>query len=308
MALMTARPWKAPKTGVYHLLQRTPRDLLPRLKGTTVSLPIADEFATVRVGDIIQASLRTKDAREAKQRHAVADAALKRWLDAERNGPSRLTHKQALALAGVLFRDFTEAHEDDPGEAERWLIEHRDDILAQYGKAGRARLMIGEDARRQFSREERFGKLADELLAREGLVIDADSRTRLVDAVAEALGNATLGILRMAGGDYSPDPTGARFPAWSRPSEPKAAPPETITAAALFDRWAAYSADKKAPNTIKRYRGSFRSLIAFVKDRDIRSLTQDDLYAWANHRKEVEGVHASAINRNDLVAARAFSV
>lgn len=40
-----------------------------------------------------------------------------------------------------------------------------------------------------------------------------------------------------------------------------------------------------------------------MKDRDIRSLTQDDLYAWANHRKDVEGVHASAINRNDLVAA-----
>ena len=76
MVLMTARPWKDPKTGVYHLRQRTPRDLLARLKGQTVALPVGDAFVTVKVGDIVQASLRTKEASEARNRHAVADGAL----------------------------------------------------------------------------------------------------------------------------------------------------------------------------------------------------------------------------------------
>ncbi|WP_204351171.1 hypothetical protein, partial [Serratia marcescens] len=81
--------------------------------------------------------------------------ALKRRLEAERQGPARLTQKQALALAGVLFREFTAAHDDDPGDADRWFNEHRDDIIA---------FMNGDDTRRRSAREERFGKLADGLL------------------------------------------------------------------------------------------------------------------------------------------------
>ena len=41
----------------------------------------------------------------------------------------------------------------------------------------------------------------------------------------------------------------------------------------------------------------------FTKDRDIRSLTPDDIYTWAEHRRDTEGVSARVINKNDLVAA-----
>ncbi|WP_186813047.1 tyrosine-type recombinase/integrase [Methylorubrum extorquens] len=71
----------------------------------------------------------------------------------------------------------------------------------------------------------------------------------------------------------------------------------------LFDRWAAYSTDKRAANTLKRYRASFRSLAAFVGERDVRSLTSDDLFGWAEWRRDHDGVSARAINKNDLVAA-----
>ncbi|NEU11973.1 site-specific integrase [Methylobacterium sp. BTF04] len=77
---------------------------------------------------------------------------------------------------------------------------------------------------------------------------------------------------------------------------------ELLTVANLFEQWAVYSADKKAANTIKRYRGSFRSFAAFAKSRDARSLTADDVFAWAEMRRDVEGVSARAINKNDLVA------
>jgi hypothetical protein len=40
MALMMARPFRD-KSGTYHLRQRTPKDLLERLRGADVSLPIS---------------------------------------------------------------------------------------------------------------------------------------------------------------------------------------------------------------------------------------------------------------------------
>ena len=49
MALSMARPSQDPKIGIRHLRQRTPRALL-RLKGTLVTLPIGDDFATVKIG------------------------------------------------------------------------------------------------------------------------------------------------------------------------------------------------------------------------------------------------------------------
>jgi site-specific recombinase XerD len=64
-------------------------------------------------------------------------------------------------------------------------------------------------------------------------------------------------------------------------------------------------ADKKAKNTLKRYRASLKSLAAFTGQRDIRSITGDDLHAWAEHRRDQEGVSPRAVNKNDLVAARA---
>nr|WP_274382764.1 tyrosine-type recombinase/integrase [Methylorubrum extorquens] len=78
---------------------------------------------------------------------------------------------------------------------------------------------------------------------------------------------------------------------------------ESVSAYDLFDKWAAYSTDKRAANTLKRYRSSFRSLAAFVGERDVRSLTSDDLFAWAEWRRDHDGVSARAINKNDLVAA-----
>ncbi|CAO4142759.1 hypothetical protein [Methylorubrum aminovorans] len=59
MALMTAQPWKPPKTGAHDLRQRTPLDLLHSVKGQSVALPVGDAFITVKVGDAIQASLLT---------------------------------------------------------------------------------------------------------------------------------------------------------------------------------------------------------------------------------------------------------
>ena len=75
-----------------------------------------------------------------------------------------------------------------------------------------------------------------------------------------------------------------------------------LTTADLLERLA-YHADKKAKNTLKRYRVSLRSLAAFFGERDARSLSGDDLHAWAEQRRDRDGVSPRAVNKNDLVAA-----
>jgi hypothetical protein len=53
MALLMARPWKDPKSGVWHLRQRLPQDLL-QLKGQAVTLPVGERFFSVKIGEVVQ--------------------------------------------------------------------------------------------------------------------------------------------------------------------------------------------------------------------------------------------------------------
>jgi integrase len=55
--------------------------------------------------------------------------------------------------------------------------------------------------------------------------------------------------------------------------------------------------------TLSSDKASLRSLAALTGRRDIRSITGDDLHAWAEHRRDQEGVSPRAVNKNDLVAA-----
>ncbi|WP_157182150.1 tyrosine-type recombinase/integrase [Methylobacterium sp. WSM2598] len=149
----------------------------------------------------------------------------------------------------------------------------------------------------------------DGLLTAKGVVTDEASRTRLIEAVDRALVQASEQLGRNADGDYRPDPQASRFPEWTPPAQAQA--PEVkhagsrdaLTVSDLYERWFAYQEDKKAANTLKRYRASLRSLADFTKGGDARMLTPDEVYAWAVHRRDSEGVSVRAINKNDLVAA-----
>ncbi|TXN42494.1 hypothetical protein FV233_22580 [Methylobacterium sp. WL7] len=205
LSLRIARPWKDPKSGVYHLRQRTPLDLVARLKGQIVSLPIGAVWASVRIGPIVQASLRTKEPREARVRHSLADGALKRIWQGERSDKHPHSHDQGT----------TDSPRGDRG-----------------------------------------------------------------------LTNASAGV--------SVKPQPVPFP--TKRDGP------SLSVGELFERWATDRADKRAPNTIKRYRGSIRSFEAFAAGRDVRTLTGNDVFAWAVHRRDRESISPRAINKNDLVA------
>ncbi|WP_411901780.1 tyrosine-type recombinase/integrase [Methylorubrum thiocyanatum] len=175
------------------------------MQGRSVTLPIGDTWASFTVGPIVQASLRTKEPREARHRHSIADGALKRFWQEQR--------------LGTLFDPGFQR--PDPTEADGTLTP--------------------------------------------GPTVEAPTH---VGTISGATGLNT-----------SP-----------------------LSSQQLFERWATYHADKRARNTIKRYRATFRSLSAFIKGYDVRCLSSDDLYEWAEWRRDHEGVSARSINKVDLVA------
>jgi len=120
MLVMAPRPWKDPKTSVFHLRQRNTRShLLDRLKDRFVVLPVGDgKISKVKIGQCVQVSLRTKDPAEAKRRHAEAVSAPRDFWSVNETGPIELSHKQTIAFVGKVYRAWVGAIEEEPGEAE----------------------------------------------------------------------------------------------------------------------------------------------------------------------------------------------
>lgn len=323
MALRMARPWKDPKTGTWHLRQRVPRDLVARLKGRMITLPVGDSFATVHIGDVVQVSLRTKDPRQSKQLHAIADAALRQFYDGQRNGPVKLSHKQAVALAGLLYREQHDAMEADGGDFIQRVGKLAGSVLAgtvaegltgeeAFGEVAKGAIAAGVNVRAALTPpllplsdadlEDAFGEIADAVLAKRGLTAEAASRSLLLNEIRRAMLDTAVQLHRKGNGDYGPDPNLSRFPEWTPPENGPAqsAAANTITARHLFSLWEAQQT--KAPNTVRRYAGSWDSFIRFMGERDVRTLEDRDVHAWAIHRRDVDGLKASVVNKNDLVA------
>ena len=112
-------------------------------------------------------------------------------------------------------------------------------------------------------------------------------------------------VIANAERDYSID-FEPRFPAFE-PSKATRDPPAAVAGrkpiSAVVAEWKAYSADKKAAATLRRYAPSLASLAKFQKDADVRLVADDDVRSWAEHRRDHDGVSAATVNRNDLVAA-----
>jgi hypothetical protein len=89
MALAMPRPF-ATKSGCYYLNVRVPNELREVARGRLVNLPIDGESVTVTVSDKVYVSLRTKSAREAKDRFQIAFHRLAAYWDSLRAAPQRL--------------------------------------------------------------------------------------------------------------------------------------------------------------------------------------------------------------------------
>jgi len=330
MALATPRPF-ATKSGSYYLNVRVPNELREVARGRPVTLPINGESVTVTVTDKVYVSLRTKSAREAKDRFQIALNRLAAYWDSLRAKPVTLTPIEVKALAGETYRNAVKRLDSD--------FDFRDGIetfVEEYGATTQSFIEEGYepqvaerlasiemgDPRALHTYALRHGdglmshdEIAKGVFGAEARQLAADNQVQLDEAslarvtkelvnVGKAFGE--LAMRRLSSADHS-DEIGKNLPAWSPPKsagKPALAKgdrePESV--ADLYKRWCAYQTNKKAASTLRRYGPSLESLDRFWKGKDWRLIGGDEIFDWANHRRDVDGIAPRTINRNDLVA------
>jgi integrase len=314
MVLHMTRPTRRPRSSFLQFRTRVPTDIQRIASGRpiAVSFPAgaAGEAAVVVRGTLrgqVKFSLQTRDPATAKERTGLATAHLERLYAAIRSGPQPLSHREIVALAGLVYKGFAMGGEDNPGPASMWHDVVRDNEAAKDGADATSALMIGTgDERRRHALERRFGRMADAILVTQGIVTDAKSRWSLIQELPRALTQAATKLQRNADGDYRPDPNAERFPAWegvTKAGASKAKSDGRLTFDGLFERWQA----ERTPSasTVTTWAGYVRALRKHVGHDDPGKVTKADLVAWKD-ALIAAGNSPKGIRDGQLAAAKAL--
>ena len=292
------RPTRRPETSFLWYRKRVPGDVQALAKGQCAALTFPSEHANGRplivrakLGTEIKFSLQTRDPVIARERTCLATAHLERLYEALRTGPQRLSKMQIVALAGLVYKEFTSLFERDPGEADIWRL----------ARAAHVSALSDPDQMERW-----FGESTDDILQRKGLVIDADSRTALLKEVARAFIEAAERLERNADGDYRPDPTAVRFPPWEEIA-PLPTPPantkNSLTFKELFDRW--QRERQPSASTITTWRAYVRAFREHLNHDDPARVTKADIVAWKD-ALVTDGYARKGIKDGQLAAMRAL--
>ena len=171
MVFKMTRPSTRSGTKNEQYTRRIPADIIRILDGLPASYRLKGWGK-----DRISISTGVSDRRAAAAEFSRISAEVEERYAQLRAGMHSLSHKQTVALSGTLYKGLTEAMEDNPGKPEMWGNVVMQNLLARGGKLGMGPLLIGAEARRKASMETRFGRMTDDLLAREGLIVDEASR------------------------------------------------------------------------------------------------------------------------------------
>ncbi len=316
---------KRPDSSIPQFAQRIPRDVLPLIAGRTLVLPLGCETVRVRFTATMRSvrfSLRTRDPAEAKARQGQAAAALERfWVTLRTDAPAALSHQQATALAGELYRAWSD------GGADRTIaVQHTPDgrwertrsMPAEEEAAfasARGKLEAAIEAEDTAGLEPTLGPLVDRLLLARGVSsVDADSRAVLLDAFARALRDAFAARERHAVGDYSPDPNANRFPEWQ---QEKVAPPpssagKTTLTGLVSDWWTERQAAGLKPSTHESYRNTVAAFVAYLKHNDAGRVTAEDVLGFKDHRlatinpRTGKAISAKTVKDSDIAGLKAI--
>ena len=286
MVLRMARPVARKGTVNPSFRKRIPADVKRVLDG------LPDAYRPKGWGrDEIVISLGTADKRKGAAEYARVSAEVEQRFSDLLRGARSLTQRDAVALAGEVYRAFADTLEANPGSPETWAGVLDTNDLARHGEYGVASLMIGAEAKRAASMRDRFGSLASSFLAARGIVLDSPSHVRFVQALASALDDAARKLQRNAEGDYRPDAAAERFPAWTPNSPARVAEPKSRLALGdLFARWEKHPEQAgQARRTVARYKGVFAALSEFLANPEATKVTTDDVSRYLEARMAAEG-------------------
>lgn len=322
MLFRLVRPVRRKGTRNLQFNGRIPTDLLDRVRGMTLHVPVGTETVACIISakaTHVRLSVRSHDPAEVKKRTADIAAYLETvWKALRVSAPVSLTHKQATALAGDLFRSWS-----NPDRGRSLAVEHieglgmvlvDDDATEEEEAEGwrcvARRVADAEDAEHL---EEVLGPIADRLLLEKGIAqLDAPSRRMLLVALAKALRDAFEGRARNAMGDYSEDPTAKRFPEWHPPKLDRSAspvPPASRSSAKvtltglLEDWWAEAQKTGRKQSTYNSYSSTILNLKAYLKHDDALRVTPEDIVAFKDNRL-AKGASAKTVKDSDLAGLK----
>ncbi|WEK03902.1 MAG: hypothetical protein P0Y65_17165 [Candidatus Devosia phytovorans] len=289
MVLKMSRPSAHPSTGIYMFRKGVPERLRPLVGKREVKI-----------------SLGTRDAEEAKVRHAeVALQVDREWRDllsrpkapTPTGGPIDLPKATLTAFAGEIYRDFLKAHESDPGEEYAWTVKLRGIQIClepHEREPGYERQAWGTalTSRPRWIARREIGPLVRPYLEKRGVELTERSLAALCLLAAAGLAQAYRTLIRRARGDYGPDPQADRFPAVG----------STETWRTLYE---VYLAEKKpSASSVKRQKAVLAALFAFL-GHDIPGLVTDtDAVRWKE--KRIKEVALQTVRYADLAHPRAF--
>ncbi len=314
-------------------VKRVPADIVARSRGRSYPItlpplgPTPEEVVEVTIRPTISFSLRVRDPAAAKMRTGAVGAQLERIFASLRGAAIELSHKQAVALSGEVYRLVAARFEVEPGQPGDWeawkgfhwaamegripdpptiswqeIMNERNAALGVFGVShGPVLLDVieslppGDNAR---SLEIRFGLLASWVLAHHGLEITPSSRLKLLQQVAEAAIDVGWAMKRASQGDYSPDPRANRFP----PIDAETRSSGT-NLATLFEHW--QKETRPAPATLATWKPVVVSLRVHVEDKSIAQLTVRDITTWKD-KLVCQGRSASNINGSYLACIHAL--
>jgi len=210
--------------------QRIPADVRERASGLKLAIPLGTETVNITIlrnAPALRFSLRTRDPVESKKRQASVVGYLETvWQALRAPKPTALTQRQAVALAGELYRAWAEGEARERTIAilhtpNGWVMDSVTPLEdAALFKAAGALLEAAASEESPAHLERTLGPLVDRLLLAKGIAsVDAETRPILLGAILRALRDAMAVRERNASDDYTPDPKAQRFPAWESPSE-----------------------------------------------------------------------------------------
>ncbi|UWU21091.1 tyrosine-type recombinase/integrase [Rhizobium sp. CB3060] len=253
--------------------------------------------------EAIRFSLRTRDRGEARRRKATAETYLDKYFAVVRLGrPVELSHKQTLALAGELYRAWASEPDEMPNAI--YMVEGLGlptvppvDFDAEAVQLLGAALAVETyvTPEKGAERLELFGPVASIMLSHKGIpYVPTSVRERLVLALCRALSAALKTRARYAMGDYTPDDTLAKYPAWEPPKidQAQAVKPSpihgTVSLTGLVDAW--WMEAKQAGRseaTYLQFKGIFKQLARFLGHDDARMVTTEDIVRFKEDRLSV---------------------
>lgn len=309
----------------HHMFRlRTPADVLARGGMSRRVMIQVPEFmggspliAAATIGREIKFSLRTRSNEEAEFRRSVAVVELNKVFAAIRNGPQQLSHMQLLGLARAVHELYVGSFQNDPGANDIWvahkalnravsegrirdvtpivpgqLLDERETATALFGEdltAGINALPRSNDAADGL--EMRFGLLVDWLLTQNGLIVERETRTRLLAMVAKATDSGSRRLKDNIAGDYGDDHRLARYPVYK--------PRNGRTFSQAFDDWIREA--NPAASTRSTWRGHLKSLREFLQHDEIARLRHSDVVSWKDHLVE-RALVAKTINDGYLAS------